>query len=87
MAVRHIYALKHGNPVGSISWSIYGPVIVSECSLNASGSHPCRVFSVSYDQPRRCHGRGRGFESRRPRHSFQALATLTSSKSGDVRRR
>src|SRR6266436_7785576 len=22
-----------------------------------------------------CHGRGRGFESRRPRHSFQALAS------------
>jgi hypothetical protein len=34
-----------------------------------------------------CHGRGRGFESRRPRHSFQALATLQSSKSGDVRGR
>jgi hypothetical protein len=34
-----------------------------------------------------CHGRGRGFESRRPRHSFQALATLTFSKSGDVRGR
>jgi hypothetical protein len=34
-----------------------------------------------------CHGRGRGFESRRPRHSFQALATLASGKSGDVRGR
>ena len=30
-----------------------------------------------------CHGRGRGFESRRPRHSF--LAALTSSR--DVRGR
>ena len=26
-----------------------------------------------------CHGRGRGFESRRPRHSFQALVGLISS--------
>jgi hypothetical protein len=25
---------------------------------------------------RNCHGRGRGFESRRPRHSFQALAGI-----------
>jgi hypothetical protein len=34
-----------------------------------------------------CHGRGRGFESRRPRHSFQALATLTSNQLGDIRGR
>ena len=32
-----------------------------------------------------CHGRGRGFESRRPRHSFQAFATLASGESGDVK--
>jgi hypothetical protein len=34
-----------------------------------------------------CHGRGRGFESRRPRHFFQALAALVNSRSGDIRGR
>src|SRR5713101_6083798 len=34
-------------------WSNYGPAILSQCSETAFGS---------------CHGRGRGFESRRPRH-------------------
>ena len=28
-----------------------------------------------------CHGRGRGFESRRPRHSFQALALVLTKPS------
>src|SRR5690242_20652426 len=51
-------------------WSNYGPVIVSDCAKRDSGSHPCRVVSVSYEQNGCCHGRGRGFESRRPRHSF-----------------
>src|SRR5208282_4939891 len=46
-----------------------------------------RLISISYMSLLPCHGRGREFESRRPRHSFQALATLTSSKSGDVRGR
>src|ERR1700674_1988467 len=32
-----------------------------------------RLISISYISHGRCHGRGRGFESRRPRHSFQAL--------------
>jgi len=30
-----------------------------------------RLISISYISHGRCHGRGRGFESRRPRHSFQ----------------
>ena len=30
-----------------------------------------RLISISYISLGRCHGRGRGFESRRPRHSFQ----------------
>ena len=33
-----------------ISWSNYGPAIVSECSKHASGSHPRRMISVSYEQ-------------------------------------
>src|SRR5437016_2343567 len=31
-----------------------------------------RLISISYISHGRCHGRGREFESRRPRHSFQA---------------
>ena len=29
-----------------------------------------RLISISYINPWRCHGRGREFESRRPRHFF-----------------
>src|ERR1017187_1772336 len=54
-------------------WSNYGPVILSQRSETSFGSHPCRVVSVSYEQNGCCHGRGREFESRRPRHSFQSL--------------
>src|SRR5438132_12201029 len=39
------------------------------------GSHPCRVVSSSYQKMVHCHGRGREFESRRPRHSFQKSCT------------
>jgi len=50
----------HGNqaktPTPGISWSIYGPSIVSECSFDALGSHPCRAVSVSYEQMLGCHG-------------------------------
>jgi len=58
----------------------YGPLTVHELFPSLTKTflerHPCRVFSVSYEWNGRCHGRGRGFESRRPRHSFQALASL-----------
>src|SRR5580658_1431967 len=48
----------------------YGPIILSQRSETSFGSHPCRVVSVTYEKNGCCHGRGRGFESRRPRHSF-----------------
>ena len=32
-----------------------------------------RLISISYISHGRCHGRGREFESRRPRHIFQSL--------------
>jgi hypothetical protein len=35
---------------------------------SAKNGHPWRLVSVSYAF---CHGRGRGFEPRRPRHTFQ----------------
>jgi hypothetical protein len=31
-------------------WSIYGPIIVSQCPETNFGSHPCHVVSVSYEQ-------------------------------------
>ena len=34
-----------------------------------------------------CHGRGREFESRRPRHIFQSLTTPDPNGSGDIRGR
>ena len=42
----------------------YGPAILSQCSKRASGSHPCRVVSVSYEQTLGCHGTFRKFEER-----------------------
>ncbi len=36
-----------------------------------SGSHPLRLVSISYEFLPCCHDRGRGFEPRRPRHTFQ----------------
>jgi len=54
----------------SFLWSIYSPAIVTEGSKRVFGSHPRRVFSISYHQIVDCHGRGRGFESRRPRQFF-----------------
>ena len=37
------------------------------------GSHPCRLVSISCRSTLDCHGRGREFESRRPRHNFSNL--------------
>jgi hypothetical protein len=44
-----------------MSWFIYGPVTVAHRSKHASGSHPCRVVSVSYEQMLGCHGIFRKF--------------------------
>jgi hypothetical protein len=41
-----------------------------------------RLISISYISLRRCHGRGREFESRRPRHSFQKSCTKFNETNG-----
>src|SRR6266487_5424442 len=49
------------------------------------GSHPCRVVSSSYQKMVHCHGRGREFESRRPRHIVSIARErfwLSDSKAG-----
>ncbi len=45
-----------------------GPITVSVGPIRRSGSHPRRLVSTSYALWISCHGRGRGFEPRRPRH-------------------
>jgi hypothetical protein len=65
-------------------WANYGPVIVSQCSETAFRSHPCRGFSISYDRIGYCHGRGRGFESRRPRHSSNRRRICLSKVTGQI---
>jgi hypothetical protein len=53
--------------------SINSPIRVPEGYFGRFGSHPCRLVSISYDLIWFCHGRGREFESRRPRHSFSVV--------------
>jgi len=48
-----------------------GPINVAKRDSGRSGSHPLRLVSISYATRISCHGRGRGFEPRRPRHTFQ----------------
>ena len=45
-----------------------GAIRVPKGYFERSGSHPLRIISISYGFPFSCHGRGRGFEPRRPRH-------------------
>ncbi len=44
-----------------------------------------RLISISYISQWRCHGRGREFESRRPRHFFRALAESLAFRRGNKR--
>jgi hypothetical protein len=41
-------------------------------------------FFISYERLARCHGRGREFESRRPRHSFEWITKNPEKQSGSV---
>jgi len=45
-----------------------GAITVAEGSTGRSGCHPLRLFTMDYVPREYCHGRGRGFEPRRPRH-------------------
>lgn len=41
---------------------VAGTISVAMCALGAKGDHPRRLFSISYDLPIHCRGKGRGFE-------------------------
>ena len=51
-----------------------GTVRVPFCSLPRFRVPSCARKSLKFHIKALCHGRGREFESRRPRHSFEALA-------------
>ena len=46
-------------------------ITVTLGAFGRSGSHPLRLISISYVFLPFCHGRSRGFEPGRPRHTFQ----------------
>ena len=47
-----------------------------KCLYAVLEGHPCRVVSISYCASWICHGRGREFESRRPRQlSYTAITS------------
>ena len=56
--------LKSGNNVGTIR--------VPLCSFTCFRVPSCACKSLKFQIKALCHGRGREFESRRPRHSFRA---------------
>src|SRR6266478_5544115 len=43
-----------------------------------------RLISIDYVTTLRCHGRGREFESRRPRHFFSKYMRVSSRKDPDL---
>jgi hypothetical protein len=55
--------------------------------MGSSGRYRCRplpLFSVSYRFLPYCHGRGRGFEPRRPRHHSKALRMMGDPQKAEV---
>ena len=44
---------------------------VTQGALGAKMGHSCLLVAISYEFQVSCHGRGRGFEPRRPRHTTQ----------------
>jgi hypothetical protein len=68
--------------LGKILVSDHCPIGLSQGSKTVIECRLCRSISISYGFVSHCHGRGRGFESRRPRHSFQALGGSASFRVG-----
>ncbi len=69
---------------------LYGSAPKLAIRYNTSRSHTDANFLGDVVQLVRtlpCHGRGRGFESRRPRHSYQWLATRAPEIRDDLCRR
>jgi len=66
-------------------WSTYSRLRVPKVSCSdfqiSVHSHSYRQVSITYRVERFCHGRGREFESRRPRQLFQGLREQSPQKS------
>ena len=61
-----------------------GPITVAMKDSGRLGSHPLRQVSISYATRISCHGRGRGFEPRRPRHQSKRVRSMADPKSTEV---
>ncbi len=62
-----------GSDQQNIHLSDHCPLRLSQGSETVLRRRLCRSLSIGYGFNHPCHGRGRGFESRRPRHSFHGV--------------
>jgi hypothetical protein len=66
-----VYVAKLFEIIGDVKGTITNAV---RCHFVSNDVRRHRLISISYISWLSCHGRGREFESRRPRQFFQALA-------------
>jgi hypothetical protein len=70
---------EHGPLLSTFRGMIRGMIRLSKDDLGCFSVPPMLLESISYSHKFTCHGRGRGFELRRPRHTKQkALYGISS---------
>jgi hypothetical protein len=69
--------LKSGDVKGTIPEALRYPFVSNDVRRH-------RLISISYISLLPCHGRGREFESRRPRHSFEWFTKTVQKQSAAV---